>query len=118
MTDTQQQLELFAQPLRQVTLPTFEPELTIRERFDRFHAANPHVYSTLVAMARELKRQGWPGVGMKMLFERLRWEWRAQTQGRESYKLNNSFTAHYARLIMLRERDLRGFFETRKSKAG
>lgn len=107
------QLELFDRPLVQATLPAFEPELSIAERFERFHAANPHVYTTLVAMARRLKRHGCHRVGMKMLFERLRWEWFEQTAG-DTYKLNNNYTAYYARRIMRRERDLAGFFETRE----
>lgn len=109
------QLDLFDAPLKQATLPNFEPDLSIRERFERFHAANPHVYTTLVRMSRKLKhRHGWPRVGMKMLFEQLRWRWLVETTGAETYRLNNNYTAHYARLIMRRERDLAGFFETRE----
>ena len=32
-----------------------------------------------------------------------------------AFKLNNNFTAHYARLLMAQEPDLEGFFETRES---
>ena len=112
MTNTTQ-LNLFDGPLVQTTLPTFERGLSISEQFQRFHDANPHVYTTLVVMARRMKAHGRARVGMKALFERLRWQWFEQTRG-DDYKLNNNYTAHYARLIMRQESDLVGFFETRK----
>lgn len=39
-----------------------------------------------------------------------------QTQGDE-YRLNNVYTAFYARLLMDNEPELQGFFETRKAIA-
>lgn len=87
---------------------------TISERFERFHAANPHVYAHLVALTRELVELGHKRVGLKMIWERLRLSLR--TSG-DKYRLNNSFTALYAREIMSREPDLAGVFETRDRRA-
>ena len=50
---------------------------------------------------------------MKMLFEVVRWN-RLLRTGDRGFKLNNNFTAYYARLLMEREPELRGMFETRK----
>jgi hypothetical protein len=89
---------------------------TVAERFREFHAANPHVYDTLVALTREyLRRTGRRTVGIAAVFERARWEMALQTT--EAPKLNNSYRAYYARLIMAQEEDLRDVFETRTSAA-
>jgi hypothetical protein len=105
------QLALSLEAIVEIPLERDEP---IEDRFQRFHAANPHVYRELVRLARALKVRGFGYAGMKSLFEQLRWQWAWRTKGQERYKLNNSYTAHYARLIMKREADLDGFFRTRE----
>lgn len=85
------------------------PERTIREAFERFHADNPHVYTALVRLARQARRAGLRRVGMKMLFEVLRWDHAIRTEGDE-FKLNNNYHAYYARLVMEQEADLAGMF--------
>ena len=87
---------------------------TIDDSFDRFHSANPWVYDALVELARDLHRRGRGKVGMKMLFEVLRWHWYMSTTDESSdFKLNNNYTSRYARLIMKNESDLEGIFEIR-----
>jgi hypothetical protein len=86
---------------------------SIRDRFHRFHNRNPHVYDTIISIAVQMKKANVHKFGMKGIFEYLRWQYSMQTQG-ESYKLNNIYTALYARLVMDHEPELRGFFETRK----
>lgn len=104
------QLDLSLEAIVEIPLDADE---TVAERFERFNAANPHVYRELVRLARALKVRGFRTAGMKALFEQLRWQWAMQTQG-ERYHLNNSYTSYYARLIMERETDLEGFFRTRE----
>lgn len=87
-----------------------------RRAFEAFHENNPHVYDQLVRMARQAKAAGVERWGMKRLFEVLRWERAIESRG-EPFLLNNNFTAFYARLVMEREPDLVGFFETRRSQA-
>ncbi len=82
------------------------------DRFEAFHRMNPHVYKSVVAVSLDLKERGFRKGGMKMVFERLRWLYAIQTVG-EDYKLNNNYTAYYARLVMETVPDLDGFFETR-----
>ena len=89
---------------------------TIEERFRAFHDANPHVYRLLRALALDYKRAGHRHCGMKMLYEVLRYRSGIYTQG-EPYKLNNNYTALYARLLMEREPELAGFFEIRERRA-
>ena len=103
--------------------PTVEPpreldgrRLTIEERFAMFHRANPHVYVAIIQLARKLTGRGHRILGMKMLFEVLRYESMIQTVDTDGagYKLNNDYTASYARLAMYREPDLVGVFRTRE----
>lgn len=94
-----------------------EPEpLTIDERFDLFHAANPHVYNALVRLARQLVDRGHKRYGMAGLFEVLRYR-HALTTIDDLFKLNNDYKALYSRLIMEQETDLAGFFEIRERTA-
>lgn len=82
-------------------------------QFAEFNQANPHVYWTLLRLAREARARGRTKVGIKMLYEVCRWEMTLQTSGDEEYKLNNNFTSRYARLLMQHNPELAGFFEIR-----
>jgi len=98
------------------TLPPLAIPLDVpannEERFQQFHAKNPQVYRALKSMALQLYAQGHRRYGMKAMFEILRWQSRLSTVG-EPYKLNNIFTAYYARLLMDEVPELAGFFEVR-----
>jgi hypothetical protein len=94
----------------------FAWDATTAARFAEYHAANPQVYLALRRFALEARRAGRDRMGMKALFERVRWFTEVETTG-DSFKVNNSYTAHYARLLMACEPELIGFFETRKAKA-
>lgn len=97
-------------------LDLFEPqELTFQERFEEFHRHNPHVYVRLVKLSRELKGRGHDRIGMRMLWEVLRWQSMMRTLREEGdYKLNDHYHARYARRIMEQEPDLEGVFELRR----
>lgn len=91
--------------------------LTLSQRFERFHEANPHIYDLLVNQSRHFRdRTGAAKCGLQMLMERARWVLNVETDECDP-GLNNDYGAYYARLIMAREPDLDGFFETRKSSA-
>lgn len=82
-----------------------------------FHLDNPHVYDKLVSLAREARRKGHKKIGIKMLFEVVRWEHMMKTSdAHSSFKLNNNYHSYYARLIMSENPDLAGIFETRTLK--
>lgn len=88
---------------------------TIQARFWRFHNRNPLVYDALVELARQGKDAGRRQLGMKMLFEVLRWNRIIEglPDAYEEYKLCNDYTSRYARLIMESEPDLDGLFVVR-----
>jgi hydrogenase maturation factor len=86
----------------------------IEQAFIEFDTQNPEVYKQLVRLARQWRAAGKAKLGIKTLFEKLRWEWHvAGLTDSEGYKLNNNFTALYARKIMKNEPDLDGLFEIR-----
>ena len=90
---------------------------SIQDRFEAFHKANPHVYEYLKVRAISLAHRGIKRYGMKSLFELLRWDYAIQTGIETSFKLNNNFTALYARKLMKEVPELKGFFETRTRRS-
>lgn len=94
-----------------------EGEETLEDNFDRFHQDNPHVYDTLVRLAKEWKsKHPAKKCGISLLFEVARWEIALQTKG-EPVKLNNNYRAFYARMIMNREPGMSEFFNIRRQKS-
>lgn len=92
-------------------------DASISERFEIFHRENPHVYRVLVRLAREwVQSTGKHKLGIKSLFEVARWQLAIETSDPD-YKLNNNYTAFYARLIHAQEPDLDGLFNVRASEA-
>ena len=87
----------------------------IEEAFQLFHQANPHVYEMLASMARRVRLAGFKRYGIKTLFEAARYRNDIETNS-ASFKLNNNFTALYARMIMAEQPDLEGMFELRRRK--
>jgi hypothetical protein len=88
----------------------------IRERFNQYHQQHPEVAQKLAELAFEVKQRGFKRYGIKGLFERLRWHYHIE-RGDDAFMLNNSLTAHYARLLMEMHPELAGFFETREIRA-
>lgn len=94
----------------------FAVDSVMEQRFKEFHAKNPQVYVSLVRLARQLKDRGHRKIGIKMLFEVVRWQTMLRTEG-DPFKLNNNYHSRYARKIMDQEPDLEGFFELRELKS-
>lgn len=89
-----------------------EEDGSLEARFSRFHRENPDVYAELLALALAGRRRGLKRLGIGSLFEVIRWNRALATVG-EPFKLNNSYRSRYARLLMEREPELAGVFETR-----
>lgn len=86
-------------------------------KFEQFHRENPHVYQTLVSLARRwVARTGRQKLAIASLFEVARWEVSLSTKDPD-YKLSNSYRAFYARLIMAQEPDLALAFNLKSSEA-
>lgn len=91
-----------------------ESDVKLDRKFKAFCDRNPHVYDILVRLAREAKAAGKEKISIVLLVQVARWEIMFRTESDDGFKINNSFTSRYARLIMQNEKDLEGFFELRK----
>lgn len=98
--------------------PAVDRSKSIQERFERFHEANPDVYAELVLLARQAKQRGRERWAIGSLWEVLRWQRMMRTVDETTdLKLNDHYRSRYARLIMLTEPDLSGFFEIRQLRS-
>jgi len=93
----------------------FEPG--IEARFEQFVIEAPELYDFLVARAREMRARGFSRYGIKSLYEVARFHFSMTRKPGEEYKLNNDYTALFARKIMRDHPDLDGFFETRRLRS-
>ena len=87
----------------------------IRE-FEAFHAANPEVYHLFKRFAYDAIRRHHQHFSSDMVLHRVRWETGVVTTG-NLYKINNNYSAFYARLFMLQHPAHQGFFRCRVSAA-
>ena len=109
--------DLWDGPTPSFLSPAGPTPVSIDERFTRFHEANPWVYTALVRLCRDMKSRGRDRLGIKMLFEVVRWEYTRHTVSDQPFRLNNDFSARYARLIEAQEEDLIGMFAMRELRA-
>lgn len=97
-------------------LPPAKNLLTIPERFEMFHAENPTVLGRLREMALREAAAGAERISVKRLFEELRAQGPAVSNGADPYRLNNDYTALYARVLATDTR-LAGRIELRRRLA-
>lgn len=106
------QLNMFALG---VTSVADSSKLTREQFYQKFSEQNPHVYKLLVRLSREfLAQTGRRQFGIRLVWERLRWDFAVHASSADAYRLNNILTPFYAREIMQRETDLAGVFQTRE----
>jgi hypothetical protein len=101
---------------RQLSLWT--DKRSIEERFDEFHRENPEVYRLFVERTRAIKAAGWTHYSVKTLMETARYHADLQCRDQRGFRLNNDFTALYARKLMDEfPEEFGGFFELRERRA-
>jgi hypothetical protein len=100
----------------ELVTPASPRSATLQQRFEAFHLANPWVLAELERMTAELAAAGRTRIGVKMLFEVIRWQHDRSTSGSE-FKLNNNYTARYVRLMLGRHPEWAHMFELRELKA-
>lgn len=84
-----------------------------REAFNQYDQENPQVFRSLLAFAFEARRAGINHLGMRLLFERARWDFKLRTDSRDGFKINNNYAPYYARKIIEQYPEFAGFFELR-----
>ena len=86
----------------------------IDAQFAEFHRRNPQVLADLERLAAKLLERGRKRIGIKMIWEVLRYEHLTATS--ERYRLSNNYTSRYARLMIDRNPKLREVIELRHLK--
>ncbi|KUM99337.1 hypothetical protein AQI95_39535 [Streptomyces yokosukanensis] len=100
----------------QVGLPSLDfphrDGLTITERFRAFDSQHPWIYRALERLVEERLAAGAERVGMKALFEALRWRRPHGVKG-----LNNNYTALYARRLLAAHPEWASVIEVRRRRS-
>ena len=74
--------------------------VTIKDSFDQFHITNPQVYNIFETKAFDAINMGKTKMSSKLILNVIRWEAFIQTTDKNStYKINDAYTAHYARMF-------------------
>jgi hypothetical protein len=75
---------------------------------------NPHVWALFVRFTFELIRSGRQSYSSKAVFERIRWHVDVTTKSVDEFKINNNYTAIFARWFHAQYPQHVGFFRTRE----
>jgi hypothetical protein len=86
----------------------------MRETFEQYQERNPRIYKEFVHYAFELINAGETKIGSKSIFEQIRWQSKIKKDG--EFKVNNNYTADYARKFEQDHPHLAGIFEKRVCK--
>lgn len=78
--------------------------------FRDYHNENPEIYGWFCDFARAAKKTR-DRYSAKTIMERVRWE--VEMQSGQEFKINNDYTALYARLFVFNNPNFEGFFEFR-----
>lgn len=91
---------------------------SLDQRYAEFASANPHVFDELLRLATARLARGETYISIKALWEELRvsLDLADDGGGEGAYKLNNDFTALYARALIRREPRLDGVIRLRARK--
>jgi hypothetical protein len=89
---------------------------TPEERFERFHADNPRVFELFKRFAAEVMGRGLKRFSADAIVQRIRWFVQVDTTGDE-FKVNDNYSAYYARLLIRECPEFDGFFELRKTQS-
>jgi len=85
------------------------------KKFCSYHEHNPNVYKAFKEKTLETISKGFQHYGAKGIFELIRWYTGISAHG-DCFKVNNSYTAFYARLFEEEFPQYKNFFRNRKSK--
>lgn len=83
------------------------------DAFRTYHQTHPEIFQLFAKYAYEMRKTGRKKYSAKTIMERIRWHCDVQERGQE-FKINNSYTAMYARLLVHKIPEFSGFFEFRE----
>ena len=89
----------------------------MRDECQRFHEAHPEVWEEFVELAFIAINRGYESYGAKTIWEVMRWKRDIGGEGLDSFKVNNNYTAYYARRFHRMYPGHDGFFQLREQKS-
>ena len=98
-----------------LVVPDYTPDLTIQQRFDAWIEVNAWIIPTVERLITEWLAAGHSKVGIKSLWETIRWQYGVTTG--DKFRANNDFTSRVARLVIERNPLLADAIETRTLRA-
>jgi len=84
--------------------------------FEQYDKDNPRIWQVFLYYSIKTKAKGFSHYSAKAIFELCRWH-EGIPMGEDGFKLNNIYTADYARKLMQTNPSFIGFFRTRKLKS-
>lgn len=92
--------------------------MSIQAAFEAFHEENPFVFALMRGYARNLLDAGNDKLSISLITERIRWDSAVRTHGDgNGFKINNNFSALYARKLEQECPEFAGKFITRARKS-
>ena len=93
--------------------PIMAPATPIEKRWRAFHLAHPYIGQELERRALQLRRAGAQRIGVKMLWESMRFDALVRSDDRP-YAFNNDYAAIYSRWLIHNHPGLDDVIETRR----
>lgn len=90
---------------------------SIKDAWWEFHKKNPHIYELFEKEVYRAIRAGKRKLSSKMIINFIRWNLYIETSSPDGFKINDAYTAYYARLFMHNHPEHMGIFETRKLRS-
>ncbi len=91
---------------------------TIQAAFAKFHKDNPRVYQMFTEQVLRAVRRKRLRVSSKAIINWIRWEVSLDIKSTDGYKVNDAFTAHYARQFIKDYPEYTDMFEFRELRDG
>ncbi len=93
-----------------------KPTNNLEKKFWEFHKDNPNFYVLFSRFTMDVVASKRERFGVSMIIERIRWYTAIETRN-DAFKINNNFSAYYARLWMRDNPEHDGLFSTRELTA-
>jgi len=84
-----------------------------RAKYLAYNKANPEVWRLFKKFTFEMIRRGRKRYSADAMIHRIRWEMDMRVESEDGFKINNNFTAHYARRFIKSFPEHADFFEIR-----
>jgi hypothetical protein len=92
-------------------MPLFSQQ---QDGFSKYDAEHPDIWKAFEEIALNLILNGCAHYGSKAIFEVIRYEWLITKGKDDAFKVNNNFTADYARKFVRKYPEYKNFFELRE----